>query len=99
MSPSTELMWQGTWGQGWTHLMEQGGIPSSFLAYNAATGEVHFDRIHADGKGYDILMQSKWGPGWTHFIPCSVPGSCSCPRTSIVLPANIAFSCPHSMRI
>ncbi len=40
-----------------------------FIAYNAATGEVHFDRVHADGKGYDLLSQTKWATGSSLLMP------------------------------
>lgn len=45
-----------------------------FLAYNAATGEVHVDRVLEDGHGFDILLKGTWGAGWTHFMPYSLNG-------------------------
>jgi hypothetical protein len=69
-------MWISTWSKGWTHLMPfiLGGRPH-FIAYNATTGEVHFDRLHKppDGlyeiTGYDTLMKSTWGTGWSQLMP------------------------------
>ena len=65
-----DILWQSVWGKGWTRLMPFAlNDKPQLLAYNAATGEVHFDRLHDDAKGFDILWQSTWGKGWTHFMP------------------------------
>lgn len=40
-----------------------------FIPYNSGTGEVHFDRINDDGKGFVIFKKTNLGKGWTQLIP------------------------------
>jgi hypothetical protein len=63
-------VWWGRWGAGWTSFMPfTMGKHPCFIAYNATTGEVHFDRVAASLNGSETAWAWHWGTGWSSFMP------------------------------
>lgn len=61
------------WGSGWTHLVpfKRDGL-SYMVAYNAASGLVHFDLLKTNGAHGPFA--GSWAKGWTHVLTYGTGG-------------------------
>ena len=65
-------IWSHTWAKGWSlTAVPARGLPH-FVAYNSATGDLHFNRIRPTGRGADILSTGKISTGFTHMMGARV---------------------------
>lgn len=65
-------IWSHTWAKGWSlAAVPSRGLPH-FVAYNPATGDLHFNRIRPHGRGADILSVGKIAPGFTNLMGARV---------------------------
>jgi len=74
--PAFNAMWEDDWTHGWTTFMPfmlDGRY--HYLSYKVDSGDVHIDRIRADGRGVDTVWEDTWTTGWTSFMPFLLNGS------------------------
>ena len=70
---ASSIVGTAAWAPGWTHFAFHPPHPGGhdqfarFIAYNATTGSVHFDRL--SDAGWEIEVSSAWSAGWDLLLP------------------------------